>query len=111
MSADTCLQAGCFARPLLVRQTPPPAAPTKSVQSPLFGQWPIVTAVSRPDHCVGLMNDWVPNLSTSSVSGPIESHFEKAFGPFLWSLSFALIAPWTSGGVTCEAGYARSAYA
>ena len=111
MSAEICFQFGCLVSALFVRQTPPPAAPTKSVQSPLFGQLPIVTAVSRPDHCVGLMNDCVPNLSTSSVSGPIESHFEKAFGPFFWSLSFALIAPWTSGGVTCEAGYARSAYA
>ena len=111
MSAETCFQFGCLVRALFVRQTPPPAAPTKSVQSPLFGQWPIVTAVSRPDHCVGLMKDCVPNLSTLSVSGPMESHFEKGFGPFFWSLSFALIAPWTSSGVTSEAGYARSAYA
>src|SRR6476620_10936143 len=109
MSAETGFQFGCLARALFVRQTPPPAAPTKSVQLPLFGQLPIVTAVSRPDHCVGLMKDCVPNLSTLSVSGPRKSHFPKlAPGPFFWSLSFALIAPWTSVGVTSEAGYAPS---
>src|SRR3954447_1590644 len=111
MSAETCLQVGCFARALFVRQTPPPAAPTNSVQSPLFLQLPIVTAVSRPDHCVGLMNDCVPNLSTLSVLGPRDSQYLAMNpGPFFSAFPAALIAPWTLLIVTSDAGYARSAY-
>ena len=50
------------------------------------GSWPIVTAVSRPDHCVGLMNDCVPNLSTSSVSGPIEVPLREGLRALLLEL-------------------------
>ena len=105
MSAETCFQFGFFARALFVRQTPPPAAPTNSVQSPSFLQLPIVTAVSRPDHCVGLMNDCVPNLSTLSVSGPRDSqYFAMNFGPFFFAFPSALIAPWMLPIVTSDAG-------
>src|SRR4051794_25396505 len=55
------------------------------------------------------MNDCVPRRSTSSVSGPSESHFEVSFADFTFSLASALIARSTFPVVTSAAGYARSA--
>ena len=57
------------------------------------------------------MNDCVPSRSTSSVSGPRQSHFELSFAPRPLTALLAAIAPWICSIVISLAGYARSAYA
>src|SRR5678815_3594098 len=72
--SEICFQAGVAASAFLLRQSPPPAAPTYSVHSCGLHFGSIARAVTRPDHCVGLMNDCVPSRSTSVSYTHLRAH-------------------------------------
>src|SRR4051812_23969509 len=109
--SEICFQEGFCASAFFVRQRPPPAAPRYSVHSCGLHFGSTASAVTRPDHFVGLMKDWVPSRSTSSVSGPMKSHFELSFAPRAVTALFAARAPWIWSMPTSSPGKARSEYA
>src|SRR5262245_48656971 len=107
MSSEMGFQDGLGASAFFERQTPPPAAPTYSVHVCGLHFGSTVSAVTRPDHCVGRRYVCVPRRSTFSVSGPSDCHFEFIFAPCPFTFFASAIARWVCANVIASAGYAR----
>src|SRR5258708_21586171 len=68
-SEDSCHE-GCWARPLFVAQTPPPAAPTQRRQTSVPQVFPTASTVTRPELMVAAPPFCVAVEGTLGVIGP-----------------------------------------